>query len=149
MIETNFNLQNDQNFDFDRYKNLVEKKSTNKTLSKLEARELVWYKAFIQEHVFYEHRLEYKNLLTQFIEKKINGQQFVIQFHEIEKKHYKIADGLFNDFQFLKTFQVNVNANNFCIIIDMLSEICFGIRSEGEVLYGWVQESFLKLKEIC
>jgi len=145
------------NFDLEKYKKLTEGYN-NETLSKEEVLELYRYQNFIVSQAQYDHRLEYKNLLIQFLEKKIDVIDFARQFMKFDDKVTEIAEGFLRDFEFLKSFQMNLNSKNFGDLIFEIYEICFAICDEGEFfdesneasprLYDLIQERFLQLEKI-
>ena len=146
---------------FFNYKNYIQllKKSKIQKLSKLEDSELRSYRVFVYHQALYNNRLGYKKLIVKFLEKKIDVIEFALQFIKFNKKVSKTKDGLAEDFEFLKSFQVNLNVQKFGKLTFKIWDICIGVIDDGFTdeesgkinepkIYNLIQEQFLELEKI-
>ena len=144
-------------FKVESYIKLVQKSKLQK-LSKLEDFQRRSYRRFVYHQTIYNNRLGYKKLINEFLEKKIDVINFAYQFVEFNKKVSGIANCLLEDFEFLKSFQVNLNDRKFGKLIMEIWDLCIGviddsfgdesIKIDEPTIYNLIQEQFLELEKI-
>jgi hypothetical protein len=84
---------------------------------------LLNYSVKLSDHVHWQQKSEYLNLLKNFVDLKIDGKEFVSQFNKIHRANKETVKMLKTDLEKLNTFQPNPKSFGFT---EWTSEIDLG-----------------------
>ena len=84
---------------------------------------LLNYSVKLSDHVHWQQKSEYLNLMKNFVDLKIDGKQFVSQFNKIHRANEEAVKMLKTDLKQLNTFQPNPKSFGFT---EWTSEIDLG-----------------------
>jgi len=84
---------------------------------------LLNYSVNLSDHVYYQKKSEYLNLMENFVNLKINGKEFVSQFNKTHRTNQETIKVLKTDLKQLNTFQPNPKSFGFT---EWISEIDLG-----------------------
>ena len=71
------------------------------------------YSVKLSDHVHWQQKSDYLNILKRFVDLKINGKQFVSQFNELHKSNQQGVKVLKTDLKQLTTFELNPKSFGF------------------------------------
>jgi len=74
---------------------------------------LLNYSVKLSDHIHWQQRNEYLNLMKNFVDLKIDGKQFVSQFDKIHRANQEAVKVLITDLKQLETFQPNPKSFGF------------------------------------
>lgn len=107
------------------YKNRLKKEG--KSLSKENFEEylnLLTYEVLILDHLRWEQRNRYFSLMKNFIDKKIDVDEYISQLFELKDETQKVTEELEADFEKLKDFEPNPFSKRFSKFPAELSSDC-------------------------
>ena len=74
---------------------------------------LLSYSVKLSDHVHWQQKRDYLNIMKNFVDLKIDGKQFVSQFNELHQSNQEIVKMLKTDLKQLNTFQLNPKSFGF------------------------------------
>lgn len=89
-----------------------------------EYRNLIKYQVSLSDHLKWEQKHRYFLLITNFLDKKINTDQYINQLFKLEHETQSLAEELESDFEKLKEFEPNPVSKEFSKFIEELSSDC-------------------------
>ena len=84
-----------------KHKSSLEEQDRNKYLK------LLKYSLKLSDHVHWQQKNEYLNLMKNFVDSKIDGKQFVSQFDKLHRSNEAAVKKLETDLKELNSFEVN------------------------------------------
>ena len=137
-----------------------ELKSKGKSLSKeneQDYKKLIKYEVSLLDHFKWEQKDRYFLLITNFLDKKIDTDQYICQLFQLEYEIQNLVEELKLDFEKLKEFKPNSVSKGFSKLIE---ELCSDSRifepdpdlrddfeiSETQLING-LREIFLQIQE--
>lgn len=137
-----------------------ELKAKGKTLSKeneKKYRNLIKYEVSLLDHFKWEQKHRYFLLITNFLDKKIDTDQYIDQLFKLEHETQNRAEELKLDFEKLKEFKPNSVSEGFSKFIEELCSDCRifepdpDLRDDFEIsekqLRNGVKKIFLQIQE--
>ena len=100
-----------------KHKSSLEEQDRNKYLK------LLKYSLKLSDHVHWQQKNEYLNLMKNFVDSKIDGKQFVSQFDKLHRSNEAAVKKLETDLKELNSFEVNPKSFGFT---EWTSEIDLG-----------------------
>ena len=137
-----------------------ELKSKGKSLSKeneQDYKKLLKYEVSFLDHFKWEQKDRYFLLITNFLDKKIDIDQYICQLFKLEYEIQNLVEELKLDFEKLKEFKPNSVSKGFSKLIEELSSDCRifepdpDLRDDFEIsetqLINGLREIFLQIQE--
>ena len=135
-------------------------KSKGKSLSKENEqgyKKLIKYEVSLLDHFRWEQKDRYFLLITNFLDKKIDTDQYICQLFKLEDKIQNLVEELKLDFEKLKEFKPNSVSKGFSKLIEELWSDCRifepdpDLRDDFEIsetqLINGVRNIFLQIQE--
>ena len=149
MIKAKFNLS--------RYEELLNYvKTTDRKLLDMTLLKEFWdIQLTVQNQIFYERRIDYFDLIQQYLDKKIDSYIFRSKFMKLQREDLEKSKKILNNFEKLSNFWFELNSDDFYSTLDPISETCIcAIEHDGpdelpspEEYYNSVKKAFLKLQK--
>lgn len=137
-----------------------ELKSKGKSLSKeneQDYKKLIKYEVSLLDHFKWEQKDRYFLLITNFLDKKIDIDQYICQLFKLEYEIQNLVEELKLDFEKLKEFKPNSVSKGFSKLIEELCSDCRifepdpDLRDDFEIsetqLINDLREIFLQIQE--
>jgi len=137
-----------------------ELKSKGKILSKeneQDYKKLIKYEVSLLDHFKWEQKDRYFLLITNFLDKKIDTDQYICQLFKLEYEIQNLVEELKLDFEKLKEFKPNSVSKGFSKLIEELCSDCRifepdpDLRDDFEIsetqLINGVRKIFLQIQE--
>lgn len=138
-----------------KYEQKLEK--TGEYLSLEKEKELLNYQSQISDHFRWKKKNNFIKAMVDFLEDRIDFNQYIDRFYEIDSQVEESKEKLKSDFEKLRAFEPNPRSKGFAILIENLfSDIRIlepddELRTEDEIseksLRDGIKEFFLKIQE--
>src|SRR6476469_7566418 len=85
---------------------------------------LIEYEMSISDHLKWQQKHRYFLLITNFLDKKIDTNEYIYQLVEVQREFENLLEKMKLDFQKMKEFEPNPLSKGFCKLTGDLSSDC-------------------------
>lgn len=109
---------------------------------------LLNYSVKLSDHVHWQQKSDYLNIMKNFVDLKINGKQFVSQFNKLYRSNQEAVKILKTDLKQLNTFETNPKSFGFTEWISEIDLACdefypdFQPQDQVEFAFARDEENF-------